>query len=170
MIKMVIFDVDGVLTDGSILLDSVGVEMKRFHVQDGTGIKYLLRAGIKVAFLTGRQSAAVGFRAKELGVEDVCQGAKQKLPRYRALVERHGLGDDEVCYVGDDLPDVPVMRRVGLPVAVANARPEVIGAAKFVTRAAGGQGAAREVAEKILKDRGLWDSIIARYYESENEE
>jgi len=156
MIKMVIFDVDGVLTDGSIMLDSVGVELKRFHVQDGTGIKYLMRAGIRVAFLTGRQSAAVGFRARELGVEDVCQGA---------LVERHGLADDEVCYVGDDLPDIPVMRRVGLPVAVANARPEVIEAAKLVTQAAGGHGAAREVAEKILKDRGLWDSIIARYHQ-----
>ncbi|HUW35075.1 MAG TPA: HAD-IIIA family hydrolase [Planctomycetota bacterium] len=165
MIKMVIFDVDGVLTDGSIMLDSVGVETKRFNVQDGTGIKYLLRAGICVAFLTGRQSAAVGFRAKELGAIEIIQGAKQKLPCYRALIERHGLTDEEVCYVGDDLPDVPVMRRVGLPVAVANAQPEAIKEARFVTKAAGGRGAAREVAEKILKDQGLWDSIVARYYQ-----
>ena len=163
MIKLVIFDVDGVLTDGSIILDSAGNEQKNFNVQDGTGIKYLQRAGIKVAFLTGRQSPVVAFRAHELGVDDVCQGAKDKLAPYAKLLDKHGLHDAEVCYVGDDLPDVPVMRRVGLPVAVADARPEVIELAQYTTRAAGGRGAAREVAEKILKDQGLWESIIARY-------
>ena len=165
MIKLVIFDVDGVLTDGAIVLDYAGGEQKNFNVQDGTGINYLQRGGIRVAFLTGRRSPVVVFRAHELGVEDVIQGAKDKLAPYAKLLEKRGLHDDEVCYVGDDLPDVPVMRRVGLPIAVADARPEVIELAKYVTRAPGGKGAAREVAEKILKEQGLWETIIARYYQ-----
>lgn len=166
-VKMVVFDVDGVLTDGKIIIDSAGIETKTFNVQDGTGIKYLLRSGIKVAFITGRQSVAVALRARELGVEDVYQGAKEKLGPYTELIRKHGLHDDEVCYVGDDLPDIPVMRRVGVPVAVANCRPEVKNEAAYVTRAEGGSGAAREVAEKILKDQGKWDTILSRYYQDQ---
>jgi len=162
-IKLVIFDVDGVLTDGSIVINSVGIESKNFNVQDGTGIKYLLRAGIRVAFITGRQSPVVTLRARELGVEDVCQGAKEKLEPYAKLLEKHGLLDAEVCYVGDDLPDVPVMRKAGFPVAVADARPEVKSEAAYVTHAPGGKGAAREVAEKILKEQGKWQGIVSRY-------
>jgi len=164
-IRLVVFDVDGVLTDGKIALDAHGVETKAFNVQDGTGIKYLLRSGIKVAFITGRQSGAVALRARELGVEDVYQGAKVKLEAYEKLVEKYGLHDDEICYVGDDLPDLPVMRRVGLAVAVANARLEIKNEAAYVTQAQGGGGAAREVAEKILKGQGKWDAILSRYYQ-----
>lgn len=166
-VKMVVFDVDGVLTDGKIMIDSVGIETKNFNVQDGSGIKYLLRSGIKVAFITGRQSVAVALRARELGVEDVYQGAKEKLEPYTKLIQKHALHDDEVCYVGDDLPDIPVMRRVGVPVAVANCRPEVKNEAVYVTKAEGGSGAAREVAEKILKDQGKWDTILSRYYQDQ---
>jgi len=162
-IRMVIFDVDGVLTDGSITLDDAGIEAKSFSVLDGTGIKYLLLMGIKVAFLTGRQSVAVALRARELGVDDVHQGAKEKLEAYYRIVEKHGLRDEEVCYVGDDLPDIPVLRRVGLPVAVADARDEVKRLCRYVTAAPGGRGAGREVAENILKEQGKWESVLARY-------
>jgi len=162
-IKMVVFDVDGVLTDGKIVLDMHGVETKSFNVQDGTGIKYLLRSDIRVGLITGRQSGVVSFRARELGIEDVYQGVKVKLEAYEKLVEKHGLHDEEVCYVGDDLPDIPVMRRVGLPVAVANARLEVKNEAAYVTQAEGGAGAVREVAEEILKGQGKWDTIMSRY-------
>ena len=162
-IKMVVFDVDGVLTDGKIVLDMHGVETKSFNVQDGTGIKYLLRSDIRVGLITGRQSGVVSLRARELGIEDIYQGVKVKLEAYEKLVEKHGLHDEEVCYVGDDLPDIPVMRRVGLPVAVANARLEVKNEAAYVTQAEGGAGAAREVAEEILKGQGKWDTIMSRY-------
>jgi len=164
-IKMVIFDVDGVLTDGTIVIDAVGVESKHFNVNDGSGIRYLQRSGIKVAFITGRQSPVVAYRAREVGVEDVYQGAKDKREPYRKLLARHGLHDDEVCYVGDDLLDIPLLRVVGFPVAVADARPEVLKEVAYVTQAAGGKGAAREVAEKILKEQGKWESILSHYYE-----
>ena len=164
--KMVIFDVDGVLTDGKIMLDENGTETKSFNAMDGAGIKYLLRSGIGVAFITGRRSGAVALRARELGVEDVYQGVKVKLEAYEKLLEKHSLHDDEICYVGDDLPDIPVMRRAAFPVAVASARLEVKNEAAYVTRAEGGAGAAREVAERILKEQGRWDSIVSRYYQA----
>jgi len=166
-IKMVVFDVDGVLTDGRIILDDLGNEYKNFDAQDGSGIKYLLRAGLKVGLITGRQSAVVALRARELGIEDVYQGEKVKLRSFRKLLEKHRLNGSEVCYVGDDLPDIPVMRKSGFPVAVANARPEVRNEAAYVTTAEGGRGAAREVAELILKGQGKWDAILSRYYEDE---
>ncbi len=165
VVKMVIFDIDGVLTDGKIVLDIHGVESKNFNVQDGTGIKYLIRSGIRVAFITGRRSGAVSMRARELGVEDVYQGAKEKLEAYQKLLEKYELHDDEVCYMGDDMPDIPVMRKVGFPVAVPGARLEVKNEAAYVTKVEGGAGAARELAEKILKDQGKWDTILSRYYQ-----
>jgi 3-deoxy-D-manno-octulosonate 8-phosphate phosphatase (KDO 8-P phosphatase) len=162
-VRAVICDVDGVLTDGSIYLCDDGIEMKRFHAWDGAGIKYLLRSGIKVGFLTGRESGAVACRARELGVEHVCQNAKDKLPAYEALAKEMGVSDDAVCYLGDDLTDLPVMRRVGYSVAVANAREEVRAAARYVTHAPGGRGAIREIAECLLKAQGKWAAILQRY-------
>ena len=162
-ITTVIFDVDGVLTDGSVIVDASGGEIKRFNVQDGTGIKYLERAGVRVVLRSGRDSRAVDARAGELGIEDVYQGYKDKVDAYGELKKLRGLGDGEIAYVGDDLPDIPVMRLAGLAVAVRNARPEVKSIAHVVTEAAGGFGAAREFAEWLLKSTGKWEAIWSRY-------
>jgi len=162
-VKMVIFDVDGVLTDGAIYLDDRGVETKVFHVHDGAGIKYLRRAGLKVALLSGRETEATRVRAQELGIDEVAQGAHRKIDVLPKILKRHGLTTEEVCYVADDLTDLPVLRAVGLAVAVAGARPEVRRAAHYVTKTPGGKGAAREIAEKIIKAQGKWKQIMARY-------
>ncbi len=163
-ITTVIFDVDGVLTDGSIILDSSGTEMKRFNVQDGSGLKYLRRSGYELAIISGRESAAVAARAADLGITQVYQGAKQKMQAYEDLKRRLDVSDEQVMYVGDDLPDVPVMRQCALSVAVADARPEVRAVAHYVTSAAGGRGAAREAAEWLLRLSGKWPSILERYF------
>ncbi len=166
-IRAVICDVDGVLTDGSIVLGWGGAsgltELKAFNVADGAGIVWLRECSIEVAFLTGRKSEVVAFRAKELGVRHVRQGASPKEGAYESLLAELGTTDGETCYIGDDLADVPVMRRAGYGVAVANARPEVQGIADYVTHARGGRGAVREVAERILKAQGKWAAIVARY-------
>ncbi|HHT9138214.1 MAG TPA: KdsC family phosphatase [Candidatus Wunengus sp. YC60] len=162
-IKLVIIDVDGVLTDGAIYIDSEGREIKAFHVLDGTGIAYLHRAGIKVAIISGRTCKAVIHRANELGIEDVYQGARNKLDAYKEILQKYALLDEEICYIGDDLIDLPILYRVGFPVAVANASPIVKQHSTYVTKARGGQGAVREVAEKILKFQDKWDFIMERY-------
>jgi len=162
-VKVVVSDVDGVLTSGDIILGPNGEEWKRFDSQDGAGIKYLIRAGIPMALITGRWSEAVLKRAAELGIGKVIVGAKEKLPALDEILGHFGLPAERTCYIGDDLPDIPVMRKVGCPVAVANARPEVKGLACYVTRAEGGRGAVREVIEQILKAQGLWPSILKRY-------
>ena len=162
-IRAVICDVDGVLTDGSILLAEDETEIKRFNSQDGAGISLFVGCGFQMAFLTGRESKAVSRRAMELGVQQVRQGARDKIPVYEELLATMGLTDEEVCYVGDDLPDLPVMRRVGYSVAVADAREEVRAAADCVTAAPGGRGAVREVIELILKAQGKWAGILRRY-------
>ena len=164
-IRLVAFDVDGVLTDGSITLTDGGEQIKSFSVTDGTGIKYLMRAGLDVALITGRSSRAVEHRAAELGIEYVFQGAKRKIEPYEALLEMTGLTDENVAYVGDDLPDIPILRRCGLGIAVADAADEVKEAADRITAARGGKGAAREVAEFILKAQDKWQQILARYVE-----
>ena len=166
-IELVLSDVDGVLTDGRVVLDSRGIETKRFHIRDGMGIALWQKAGYRFAMVTRRSSQAVKIRAAELGVEIVRQGADDKLAAARQILDELGLSFKQACYVGDDLPDIPVMRRVGVPVAVANCRPEVKNEAAYVTRAEGGSGAAREVAEKILKDQGKWDTILSRYYQDQ---
>lgn len=163
-VTTVVFDVDGVLTDGSIYLDSAGCEIKRFNVRDGSGIKYLRRSGLTLAIISGRESAAVEARAADLGIEHVYQGYKVKLNAYDDLKARLGISDEQVAYVGDDLPDIPVMRLCGLAVAVADARPEVRAAAHHVTAAGGGHGAAGEFAEWFLKLTGRWKAILSRYY------
>jgi 3-deoxy-D-manno-octulosonate 8-phosphate phosphatase (KDO 8-P phosphatase) len=162
-IRAVILDVDGVLTDGGITVADDGSETKRFDCHDGAGIMFLLQAGIQVAILSGRQCGAVDRRARELGIRHVRQGAKDKLSAYEDLLRELGLADEAVCCVGDDLADIPVLRRAGLGVAVASARPEVREAADEVTQAPGGRGAVRELAERLLKAQGKWEGILAHY-------
>ncbi len=162
-VKLIIFDVDGVLTDGRIVFTESGDEIKQFDASDGAGIKFLRRAGLIGAVLSGRKSRIVARRCKELGIGIVEQGALDKIEAYERILKKLKLADEQVCYMGDDLPDLPVMWRVGYPVAVPNARPEVRQAAVHVTRAEGGRGAARELVEKILKAQGRWHLIFEKY-------
>lgn len=160
---MVIMDVDGVLSDGGIILDSLGTENKVFNVYDGAAIAYLHYAGIKTAIITGRRSKPVSYRAKELGILEVHQDTLQKVKALNKILIKYKLSPDEICYIGDDLPDIPVMKRVGFAVAVRNARPEVRKYAHDITRTNGGKGAVREVTEKILKAQKKWKLILQCY-------
>ena len=169
VVELVILDVDGVLTDGTISLDENGVERKHFHVRDGSGIKYMMRAGLRVAIISGRESNANIVRARELGIEDVYQNAKVKLVPYQQLLAKLGLTDEKVCVVGDDLPDLPLVRRAGFGVAVADAAQELKIEADYVTGTPGGRGAVREVAELILRTQGKWAGVTRRYYEDERQ-
>lgn len=162
-IKLLVLDVDGVLGDGRILLGPDGQEIKAFHVRDGTGMKYWKRAGNFLAIISGRSSPAVLHRARELDVDVVKQGAKEKLPAYRAVLEELGLTEAQTAVMGDDLPDLPLLAHCALPVAVADAAEEVRAAAAVVTKAPGGAGAVREVVEMILKQAGTWETVLARY-------
>jgi 3-deoxy-D-manno-octulosonate 8-phosphate phosphatase (KDO 8-P phosphatase) len=165
-VRLLVLDVDGVLTNGRIIWGTSGEETKQFHVRDGSAIKWLIRAGVQVAWLTGRSSAVVDRRAEELGVREVVQGAKQKLPALLELLRRTGCPPEQVCYIGDDLPDIPVLTRVGLACAVADATEEVKAVCQVVTRASGGGGAVREIAERILRARGAWAELLARYHQA----
>jgi 3-deoxy-D-manno-octulosonate 8-phosphate phosphatase (KDO 8-P phosphatase) len=149
-VRLLILDVDGVLTEGQIVLGPAGMELKHFDTRDGLGIILGQKAGIKVAFITGRASSAVENRAKDLGVRDCLQGRLDKLVAYQELLDKHGLADEQVAFVGDDLLDLPALKRAGLKVAVPNASWEVKAAADYVTIAAGGHGAVREVVEMLL--------------------
>ena len=155
-ISLLVVDVDGVLTGGGIVYGSGGLEVKEFHVRDGSGLKMWHRAGKRSGIVTGRSSPVVAARAEELGVSFVEQGAADKLPAYRRILERAGTAPEAVCYVGDDVPDLPPLRGCGLAVAVADACPEVRAAAHFITRSPGGRGAVREAIELILRCQGLW--------------
>jgi len=169
-LKLVGFDVDGVLTDGGLYVGMIGghpVELKRFHSQDGMGSWLLRGAGLAVALVSGRSADATLIRARELEVEEVIQdseGRGRKLEPFQALLERRGLSWEECAFVGDDLADLPLLARVGLPIAVPNAVAEVKAAARVVTRAPGGQGAVREVAELILRARGEWQGLLTKYF------
>ncbi|GLI36199.1 KdsC family phosphatase [Desulforhabdus amnigena] len=165
-VRLVIFDVDGVLTDGRIIYHDDGSEIKAFDVQDGHGIKLLQRAGIDVALVTGRYCRAVDNRAEGLGIKKVYQGVHYKVEAYEKILSETGLKDEEVGYVGDDLIDIPVMRRVGFAVAVSNATSHVMPYAHYVTRARGGSGAGREVCELILQVQGRWEKVTQRYFQS----
>jgi 3-deoxy-D-manno-octulosonate 8-phosphate phosphatase (KDO 8-P phosphatase) len=156
-IEVLILDVDGVLTDGGIVYDSEGRELKRFNTKDGHGIKMARQAGLAVAIITGRSSLAVSRRAEELGIEAVLQGVKDKVEALEILLKEKGWEAAEVAYMGDDLPDLPVMRRVGFPIAVSDAVEDVLKAARYVTRLPGGKGAVREAIEFILKSSGRWE-------------
>jgi 3-deoxy-D-manno-octulosonate 8-phosphate phosphatase (KDO 8-P phosphatase) len=167
-IRLLGLDVDGVLTDNGVflgLVDGEAVELKRFDIQDGLGLVLLRGAELPVIWLSGRHSAATATRARELKVEELLQVAgPEKLPAFAALLERRGIAWEEAAFVGDDLADLQVLRRVGLPIAVANAVAEVKAVASYVTRASGGHGAVREVAEVLLKARGMWPDILQRYF------
>ncbi len=154
-VQVVIFDVDGVLTRGDIIYGPDG-EWKVFNVQDGHGFTLARRAGLRTAILTARKSKAVAQRAADLSVDVLIQGAHNKAEGLTEILQRLELSAASACYVGDDLVDLPALRLVGLPVAVANAVPEVKARAAWITRGRGGEGAAREVIEHILKSRGLW--------------
>ncbi|RMF87128.1 MAG: phenylphosphate carboxylase subunit delta, partial [Nitrospirae bacterium] len=156
-------DVDGVLTDGRIVYDSAGAEAKAFHVRDGQRIKLAIRHGLAFGIITGRSSEVVRRRAAELGIAHVHQGAKRKLPVLEALLGETGLDPEAVAYVGDDIVDLPVMRRVGWAVAVADAPEAVRAHAHWVTRSPGGRGAVAEVVERILEAKGLWQEILEEY-------
>ena len=166
-IRIVGLDVDGVLTDGGIYLGAVDgrpLEMKRYEIQDGLGIYLLRKAGIRVAIVTGRVSESVRIRAAELGIEDVAQDPDaQKLPAFLAMLDRHGIAPSEAAFVGDDFPDMAVLRLVGLPVAVGNAVPEVRAECALQLTKTGGAGAIREFAETLLKARGEWTEVTERY-------
>ena len=162
-IEAIVFDVDGVLTRGDIVYSSDGSELKFFNVQDGHGFLLAHRGGLKTGILTARASETVRRRAKELAVTGFIEGKTDKGAGLRELAKRLRVKLSAVCYVGDDLVDLPAMRQAGLPVAVANAVKEVKDHAAWVTRAGGGEGAAREVIEMILKAKGLWKSAIQKY-------
>ncbi|HET7923027.1 MAG TPA: HAD hydrolase family protein [Gammaproteobacteria bacterium] len=152
-IRLAVFDVDGVFTDGRLYYGADGAETKAFHVRDGHGVKELLRAGIAVAVISGRRSDAVMRRMQELGVMHVFQGCEDKQPVFDALLQNLGVSDAETACVGDDTPDLPLIQRAGLGIAVADAHPAVRAAAALTTRTAGGEGAVREVCDLILAAR-----------------
>jgi 3-deoxy-D-manno-octulosonate 8-phosphate phosphatase (KDO 8-P phosphatase) len=160
-IELILADVDGVLTDGGIIYDNQGIEIKRFHSRDGFGIKLWRRAGFHFGILTARTSHIVKIRAAELGIDVLRQGFEDKWPAARDVFAEWKLTPKQVAYIGDDLPDLAVMRHIGLPIAVADACNEVRDSAAYVTAIRGGQGAVREAIELILKAKGLWEDVVA---------
>jgi len=161
-IKLVILDVDGVMTDGRIVINDDGTEARNFDIKDGMGVVALKMLGIEVAIITSKKSGAVRRRAEELKIKRFYEGAKKKLIPYQEILEDMQISDVQVCYVGDDLVDLSMMNRVGMPVAVADGVAEVKQAACYITQAPGGHGAVREVAELILKQQGKWDGLLAK--------
>lgn len=162
-IKMLVLDVDGVLTDGTILINQDGTESKRFDLHDGHGIKLWHRAGGVTALISGRENNATTVRAEQLSIAHVFQNCKKKLPVYESLLAETGLSADQTAYVGDDVLDIPIVRRVALGVAVANAVDELKDAADMITQRSGGRGAVREVIEYILKNTNKWTELMQRY-------
>ena len=162
-IKLLLMDCDGVLTDGRLWLTDDGDEQKSFNTHDGLGLSLLHRAGLKSGIITGRSSRAVARRAQELGVEFVIQGNPDKTAAFEQLLQQAGVDENEVAFVGDDLPDIPIMNRAELAVAVADAVAETRSVAHYVTRAKGGRGAVREVIEIILKSQGRWHDLVEDY-------
>jgi len=163
MLKLLILDVDGVLTDGTIIVGPGGEELKGFNSLDGHGIRLWLRSGLEVAFLSGRRSEPVEIRGRELGVRHILQDCFDKLPAVQQLLEKCKLSAEESAYIGDDVTDLPAMRYVGFAAAVANAVEEVKQCADYVTCLSGGKGAVREVIEYILKGSGRWQGVMRRY-------
>ncbi len=159
-IKMILMDVDGVLTDGSIILGSNNIEIKAFNVQDGLGITLARLAGLKTGIITGRKSDVVEHRAKELKFDVLSQGSFNKYPEYLLIKKQYNLNSEEICYIGDDLLDIAILREVGFSAAPANARDEVKAVCDYVTVAKGGYGAVREVVDKILIRQDKFDGLI----------
>ena len=164
-IKLLLLDVDGVLTDGRILYDDQGGEQKAFDVKDGHGLKLLQRAGFDVGIITGRQSDIVSRRAEELGIRLVYQGAKDKRIPFGEILDILGLEPQQVAYVGADLVDLPILLNVGFSATVADALDEVKCQVDLVTKRPGGRGAVREICDYLLKATGQWDAVTARYYD-----
>lgn len=162
-VMLLVLDVDGVMTDGSIILNDEGVETKRFHVRDGFGIRLWHEMGLQTAIITGRSGGVVEHRARELRIAHVVQGSRDKAQSLTDLCSRLGITPPEAAFLGDDWPDLPAMRLAGYPMAVADASPEVLRAARFVTALPGGRGAVRQAVEHILEAKGLLDRARAMY-------
>lgn len=163
-IRLLLLDVDGVMTDGGIVWDANGVESKRFNVKDGHGIKLLQRAGIQIGIITGRNSAVVSLRAKELGIEILHQGSLQKLDSYNQIKRQTGLEDQQIAFMGDDLIDIPVLKQVGFSAAPADGVAEVLERVDYIAKADGGHGAVRELCDLLLKGAGKWDELVVKRY------
>lgn len=161
--RLLLLDVDGVLTDGLVQIEGGGRESKAFSIRDGAAVVWAQRAGLAVGLLSGRPSEATTRRAAELGIETVIQHGPEKREPFLALLTEKGLSADDVAYMGDDLLDLPVLGRVGLSAAPADAIPEVLSRVHWVSRHAGGRGAVRELVELLLRAQGSWDSIVGRY-------
>jgi 3-deoxy-D-manno-octulosonate 8-phosphate phosphatase (KDO 8-P phosphatase) len=162
-IKLLILDVDGVMTDGTIWIDARGQEQKGFNVKDGFGLRCLMKNGIDVAIITGRKSEAVAHRAGELGIQEIYQKVTDKRAPFYEILGKKGLTEDQVCYIGDDLPDLRLLKKVGLSISVADAVEEVKERVDFVTNNKGGHGAIREVCEIILKAQKKWAEVVSSY-------
>jgi 3-deoxy-D-manno-octulosonate 8-phosphate phosphatase (KDO 8-P phosphatase) len=163
LIRLLVLDVDGVMTDGRIIMDDAGREIKNFDVRDGHGIKVLMRYGIDVIIVTGRRSAVVEHRARDLGISEVHQGVTNKVEISDAILSNRSLNYEQIAFVGDDIVDIPLLRRVGFSAAVADALEDVRKCADYVTVRKGGRGAVREVCEVILKAKGEWTDVAKRY-------
>lgn len=163
-IELLLMDVDGTMTDGSVTLlsqsDGTTLEIKTFDAHDGQGLTLARTAGLRTGFITGRESAALVRRAQEMKMEFVYMKQPLKMPAYEEILQKAGVSDSAVAYIGDDLPDIPLMRRAGLAVAVGDAVPEVKNVAHYTTRALAGHGAVREAVELVLKSKGIWDAVI----------
>ena len=164
-IRLLLLDVDGVLTDGAIIYDDKGVQTKVFDSRDGMGMRLLVDAGIQVGIVTGRQSGALSHRCANLGIDLVFEGVSDKAAVLTTVCDRTGIAAEHIAFMGNDLPDLPLMHRVGLAVAVADAHEIVIARSDVVTEAGGGRGAVREVCEMILKSQGLWEAALNRFME-----
>jgi 3-deoxy-D-manno-octulosonate 8-phosphate phosphatase (KDO 8-P phosphatase) len=162
-IELLLSDVDGVLTDGGVIFNNEGIEIKRFHIRDGLGVKLWQRAGHHFGLVTGRASHIVQLRAVELGVDLVRQGIEDKLTAVKQIVAERRLKPEQVCFVGDDLPDLPVLRYAGFAVAVGDGSEDVRQGAHYVTKAHGGHGALREVIELVLKSQNRWNDALRKY-------
>jgi 3-deoxy-D-manno-octulosonate 8-phosphate phosphatase (KDO 8-P phosphatase) len=162
-LKLIVFDVDGVLTDGSLIYDNHGNELKRFNIRDGFGLRAAMFSGIPVGVLTARSSEVVHRRMEELKIDHYLHGCKDKAKGIEAIAERARVPLEQTAFMGDDILDLPALKRVGYPMAVADAAIEVLEAAKFVSEAPGGRGAARQAVEHILRTQNKWDAVLKRF-------
>lgn len=162
-IRLIIFDVDGVLTDSSLFLGDDGQEYKAFNSKDGLGMKLLQKSGVEIGIITGRTSNVVTIRMESLGISHVYQGQRHKVPAFEELRDKLRLKSEQIAYVGDDVVDLPIMRQVGLAIAVQDAHPLVKEHAHWQTRAAGGRGAAREICEMLMKAQGTLEQALEKY-------
>jgi 3-deoxy-D-manno-octulosonate 8-phosphate phosphatase (KDO 8-P phosphatase) len=162
-IRLLVLDVDGVMTDGKIIMNDMGREIKNFNVKDGHGIKILMKYGIDVILLTGRRSAVVEHRAKDIGIEEVHQGIFNKREKFEEILRNKSFNYENIAFMGDDIVDIPLLKRVGFSVAVADAVEEVKKCVDYITKKAGGDGAVREVCELILQAQGKWIDVAKMY-------